>query len=333
MSVSLNYVGNHGVHEVVQNPSLNSFCGQTCLTALNNGNPPTVNRFADLPAAQPDQRFANVSEISTVGVSNYNGVTASFTRRSTSLTVQASYTYSHSLDEISNGGILQFGQNTNFSPINAIDPFNLRSNYGNSDYDTRHYFSVNYVYSVPHKFGPAAAFDGWTISGTAFARSGLPFTVVDGNAFAILQGTNYGFPNLTSVSIPAGVVGSSRHSCSEGAADPNTPCLQSANFAPAVTGFGAQRRNQFFGPAYFNTDLAITKNFKVPHWEGATLGVGAQFFNILNHPHFDQPNADISSPQFGTITNSVSSPTSIFGSFLGADASPRLIQLHAKLTF
>jgi hypothetical protein len=333
MSFSINYVGNHGVHEVVQNPSLNAFCDQACLTALNNGNPPTVTRFADLPVAQPDQRFSNVTEIGSVGVSNYNGVTGSFTRRSASLTLQANYTYSHSLDEISNGGVLQFGNNTNFSPINAIDPFNLRSSYGNSDYDTRHYLSLNYVYSVPHKFGPAAAFAGWTISGAAFARSGVPFTVVDGNAFAILQGTNYGFPNVTSVSIPAGITGNGGHTCSSGAADPAKPCLNLANFAPAVTGFGTQRRNQFTGPTYFNTDLALTKSFNIPRWEGATLGLGAQFFNILNHPHFDQPNADISSPQFGTITSSVSSPTSIFGSFLGADASPRLIQLHAKITF
>jgi hypothetical protein len=63
------------------------------------------------------------------------------------------------------------------------------------------------------------------------------------------------------------------------------------------------------------------------------LGVGAQFFNVLNHPHFDQPDADIASPTFGSIINPVSSPTSIFGSFLGADASPRLIQLHASITF
>jgi hypothetical protein len=77
----------------------------------------------------------------------------------------------------------------------------------------------------------------------------------------------------------------------------------------------------------------VTKSFKIPRWEVATFGLGAQFFNILNHPHFDQPNADISSAQFGTITSPVSSPTSIFGSFLGADASPRLIQLHAKITF
>jgi hypothetical protein len=292
-----------------------------------------VDQFGDLPVTQPDQRFSNVTEISTVGGSNYNGLTASLTRRTSTLTVQANYTWSHSLDEISNGGILQFGANTNFSPINAIDPFNLRSNYGNSDYDTRHYFSLNYVYTVPHKFGPAAAFAGWTISGAAFARSGLPFMVVDSNAFGILQGTNYGFPNISSVSIPAGIVGNGSHSCSGSAVNPNTPCLDLANFAPAVSGFGTQRRNQFTGPTYFNTDLAVTKSFKIPRWEGASFALGAQFFNILNHAHFDQPNADIASAQFGTITNPVSSPTSIFGSFLGADASPRLIQLHAKITF
>src|SRR5689334_10447254 len=315
-SLSLNYVGNHGIHETVQNPSLNAF-----------------GAFGDLPLNPADQRFSTVTQISSSAVSNYNGVTASLVHRSTNLTVQANYTWSHALDEISNGGILQFGQNTNFSPINAFDPFNLRSNYGNSDYDTRQYFSLNYVYNVPHKFGPSALLGGWVLSGTAFARAGLPFTVVDSNAFGILQGFNYGFTNITSVSVPANFSGAGGQTCTSNAANPATPCLLASNFSPAVNGFGNQRRNQFTGPSYFNTDLSITKNFKIPHWEGASLGVGAQFFNILNHPHFDQPDADIASPTFGSVINPVSSPTSIFGSFLGADASPRLIQLHASITF
>jgi Carboxypeptidase regulatory-like domain/TonB dependent receptor len=329
MKVSLNYVGNHGIHEVVQNPGLNAFCDANCQGQLGT----TTGHFGDLPTNAIDPRFSTVTEIGSLGVSNYNGVTASITRRSTNLTVQANYTWSHALDEISNGGILQFGQNTNFSPLNPFDPFNLRSNYGNSDYDTRHYFSLNYVYNVPKKFGPSALFGGWVVSGTAFARSGLPFTAVDSSAFGILQGFNYGFTNITSVSVPANFFGNGGHTCSSAAADPATPCLLASSFSPAVNGFGQQRRNQFTGPTYFNTDLSITKNFTIPRWEGAKLGVGAQFFNILNHPHFDQPDADIASPTFGSVINPVSSPTSIFGSFLGADASPRLIQLHASITF
>jgi hypothetical protein len=71
----------------------------------------------------------------------------------------------------------------------------------------------------------------------------------------------------------------------------------------------------------------------MPHWETAKLKVGAQFFNLFNHPNFGQPYNDVASPGLGTITSTVSTPTSILGSFLGGDASPRLIQLMAKFDF
>jgi hypothetical protein len=65
----------------------------------------------------------------------------------------------------------------------------------------------------------------------------------------------------------------------------------------------------------------------------AKLRVGAQFFNLFNHPNFAQPANDVSSGTLGTITSAVSTPTSILGSFLGGCASPRLIQLMAKFNF
>jgi len=71
----------------------------------------------------------------------------------------------------------------------------------------------------------------------------------------------------------------------------------------------------------------------IPHWEQGKLGIGFQFFNILNHPNFDQPTRDIANPYFGSITRALSTPTSILGSFLGGDASPRLIQLSMKFNF
>jgi hypothetical protein len=83
-------------------------------------------------------------------------------------------------------------------------------------------------------------------------------------------------------------------------------------------------------------------HYAVSHFDdvytGPTLGErqiwgwGA-FFNLFNHPNFDQPGADIASPTFGTITSTVNTPTSILGSFLGGDASPRQIQLKGSLTF
>ena len=314
-TLSLNYMGNHGVHEAVQNAGLNAF------------------GFGTLPVAPIDQRFGTVIEVGTNGVSNYNGLSMSLRHQFSSLQVQANYTWSHALDEISNAGFLQYNFGTNISVLSPQNPFNLRGfNYGNADYDTRHYFSLNYVWQVPHFWGPKPVFAGWLVSGTIFARSGLPFTVIDGNATSNLASNNYGGAlNGTGAFVFANYLGGAPASCSSDAVD--TPCLTSSMFSSATSGFGAQRRNQFYGPKFFDTDLTVMKNFNIPRWESAKFGTGVQFFNLFNHPNFDQPIGDIANPQFGSIVSTVSTPTSILGSFLGGDASPRLIQLKANLTF
>jgi len=58
-----------------------------------------------------------------------------------------------------------------------------------------------------------------------------------------------------------------------------------------------------------------------------------QFCKLLNHPNFDQTDANISSSMFGQIINTLSVPTSILGPFLGGDASRRSIQLKASFRF
>jgi hypothetical protein len=278
-----------------------------------------------------------INEIRTDAVSNYNGLTLSLSRRFSSLQLQANYTWSHALDEISNGGFLPFNFNTNASVLNPQDPFNLRAyNYGNADYDVRHYFSLNYVYNLPFKKSGVLGFlNDWTISGTLFTRTGYPFTAIDSAAFGILSGQNYANTPASAPSIFANQLAGGTFNCDPGSGVNvgSAPCFNTSAFAPTTTTFGFQRRNQLYGPHYFNTDLAIMKNFGIPRWESAKFSVGAQFFNILNHPNFDQPLQDVNDPQFGTVISTVGTPTSILGSFLGGDSSPRLIQLHAKFTF
>jgi len=147
--------------------------------------------------------------------------------------------------------------------------------------------------------------------------------VTDGNTYC----SQCGYGSL----FPANYLGGAPSSCGSGAV--NTPCLTTTMFSPATDGFGSQRRNQFYGPKYFDTDFTVMKNFKIPRWESGKLGIGVQFFNLFNHPNFDQPVGDVANPQFGSIITTVSTPTSILGSFLGGDASPRLIQIKAALTF
>jgi|HubBroStandDraft_5_1064220.scaffolds.fasta_scaffold06111_4 hypothetical protein len=338
-SFTLNYVGNHGYHETVNNQAVNGYC------------PPSAcpNGFVGLPSAPIDPRFNSVDQIQSIGISSYNGLTASVQHRfSYGLQLQGNFTWSHALDEISNGGFLPFSDDTNTSPEFPIDPNNIRRMYGNADYDTRKYFSLSYVYEVPFRFGPRPLMQGWQLSGTAFARSGLPYTVVD-NATVnnVLASTGYGNADT----MFAGYNGAAQAGCGVGAASSTnggarTPCLNAADFSPVIQasgatsnapifGFGNQGRNQFFGPHYFDTDFTVMKYTGIPHWESAKLGIGFQFFNLLNHPNFDQPVRDISngSGQFGQILRMVNTPTSILGSFLGGDAAPRLIQLSAKLNF
>jgi Carboxypeptidase regulatory-like domain len=344
MSFSLNYVGNHGSYLAILNPGLNTFCNTpvtplpynpalagagACTAALG------IASFAGLPTTPTDPRFSTVVEASSPGVSNYNGLTVEFMRHVTnSLQVQASYTWSHALDDVSNGGFLPFNFDTNTSVLSPQDPFNFRRyNYGNADYDARHQFNLTYVYNTPNLHGWQGALLDWTISGTIFARSGIPFTAIDGAATGALG--SYGYGPATGLELFANsFVGPL--SCSSSAT--TTPCMTSSEFSsPIIPGgiasFGNERRNQIYGPVFFDTDLSLMKTFHLPHWEGAQFQIGAQAFNLFNHPNFDQPVDDVSNPSFGSIIRTVGPITSIFGSFLGGDASPRAVQIRAQLQF
>ena len=334
-SFSLNYVGNHGWHEASWNGGLNAFCDATCGASGGLSVP-----FANLPLAARDPRFSSVVEAQSNAISNYNGLTVSLTRRFASLQVQANYTWSHALDEISNAGFLPFNFNTNTSILNPENPFNIRGNYGNADYDVRHNLNMNYVWTTPHVRGALGVLADWTISGTVYYRTGYPLTVVDSGATSTLNGFNYFTGAGTGVAGPqifANYLGGASPGCTRAAVAPAAgtahPCLAPPDFTPATTGYGLQHRNQFFGPRYFDTDITVMKNFPIPKWESAKLGIGLQAFNVLNHVNFDQPVNDIASSNFGTIINTVSTPTSIVGSFLGGDASPRMLQIKAQLTW
>jgi hypothetical protein len=344
MSVSIGYVGNHGIFEPYVNGGQNAYCNSpaTPLTNFPTATPctgssvsalgVTTATFAGLPALPLDQRFGTIYEVESGAVSNYNGLTASLTRRFSQVQVQLNYSWSHALDEISNGGFLPFNLSTNWSVLGPQNPFNLRQyDYGNADYDTRHVLSANYVWSVPHYKGWVGRLTDWTLSGTLFYRTGLPFTVVDPTDFGVLNAYNYNVIGGSAPTLFANYPAGTPVSCSRSAAI--TPCFTASMFSPATSGFGVQRRNQFYGPNYFDTDFTAMKNFKLPISEASVFSVGLQFFNLFNHANFDQPNQYLGSPTFGLITHALGPPTTMFGSFLGGDASPRIVQIKAQFSF
>ena len=256
----------------------------------------------------------------------------SFLRRMSAFQFQLNYTWSHALDYVSNAGrgITPFNFNTNTSITARAKPLRCPSEHVWQcrlrhspllQRKLRVYDAEEHVQQLPGKF-----LGDWTVAGTIFARTGLPFTVVDSGTGGVFASYGYGGANLNGV-IFADQTGGNGLQCGSQFANPTNGSLAlTSNFAASVTGFGNQRRNQVFGPHFFDTDLTISKAFPIPHWESGRILVGVSAFNLFNHPNFDQPSGDVVDPNFGNIVSTVNGPTSIYGSFLGADSSPRLIQ-------
>jgi len=110
----------------------------------------------------------------------------------------------------------------------------------------------------------------------------------------------------------------------------NVACFTTSSFA-TPTDFNANARNAFRGPGYFNTDLTIRKSFRMTERFKFTLG--GNFFNVLNHPNFQNPvNNDLSSA-FGQITGMAVSPTTPYGAFAAAAEGMRILQVFGKINF
>ena len=331
----VNYVGNHGARISYFNSFPNGYDAFGLYEGTVQGAPPAPN-------------YGTVTEYKSGAISSYNGLTFSLRKQfSNWISAHLNYTWSHNIDETSNGGLFQYGFEGNNTILGQISPTSLRTdNYGNSDYDVRHLFNADFVINPTfHKTGAMKWLtEGWQFSGKTFWRTGLPYSIVDGN----LGGTVI---NAAEV-IPATIIGNAQtSSCGAGNAsfngELNPGCLSPAGVLdvndPSWAGnpYSTQRRNQYRGPHYFDMDLNLFKNFKIA--ERFNFAIGAQAFNAFNHPNFGLPNstyfssftgaAPIPDPTFGTISTMQATPTSPYGNFLGFDSSPRVMQLSAKLVF
>jgi len=323
---SANYVGNHGTNIFMNVTGMNTYC-KVC------GKPGAPANFGDLPNSAPDARFASVRQYQNGGISNYDGLTLNVTRRfSKGFQGTFNYTYSHSLDDVSNGGLLPYSTNTGGDSITQqMDPHNINKNYGNSDYDFRHYISANFYYALPFKAENKALnilVNGWNTGGTIFFRTGQPFTVYNSDI-------NAGdFGNRTYLTrVIADYLGGSRTCSGPAGAGGSGNCLPTATFADPTTqsDFGNVARNFFRGPGYFDMDFLLFKDFHIKEQMMFTLGATA--YNVLNHANFANPINNAALGAFGNIQSTVTQPNSPYGNFQGANASARILQLMVKFKF
>jgi len=349
----VDYVGTRGLHEPYQ-------------VQLNGYQNVCSGCFSPFPFQRPlDQRFGNVTEFQTGAKSNYNGLQTAYTQQWNSLTLRANYTFSHCLDEVSNGGLLAFSTQGLESPL----PGELSRQYASCDYDVRHNISAFGMYQVPFHSDNALLrqiFGGWSFSETAFLHSGLPFSVLSqaysANGNGVFQASNpaqtiqFAVPNYANrvpevplyrkTPYPGVTVTGTKQWLNPDAfvsvVDPTTGACYTGDLGvqndnPKICQFGNSGRNFVRGPHFTYSDIYITKIFSMK--AGVTFRLSGQFFNAFNHPNFALPSTVQAGvpgsvpARFGTLQSVTSPPTGLLGVGLGGDSSPRMIAFQGRIEF
>jgi hypothetical protein len=301
----LGYVGATGrklilLHDINQ-PALNA--------AGSNVDPYTQQTSRPYAAAFPV--YGAINEAASVGDSNYNSLQAVLRIQSWhGLSGQASYTWSHSLDE-----------GTQWRNVLPQDSTNIRGDYGNSDYDVKNTFSTYINYQVPgSSTGPHWLTHGWQLNSLISLHGGEPFSV---NSSSDNSGTGEGFQRATQlVSDPyAGV--------SHKFANQQVTWINPAAFADGPTGtfVGTSRRNQLFGPGFEDVDFSVFKTGNIG--ERVKVQIRVETFNIFNRKNFAPPSNTVGSG-LGIISDTI-------GDYNGAPGigpgEPFNTQLGAKIIF
>ena len=184
--------------------------------------------------------FGAMTDIFSGISSNYNALAVRVNKRfSQNFQINYNYTWSHSLD---------FGQNgSTFSDTNdLLDPFNIRNEYGNSNFDIRQRSVLTAILGTPWKKEGALGYlaNGWQIAPVYQAQSGLPYSLV------------------TSGSAPSAVSGG-------------------INGSGGRSGIDVIGRNTFRNPRTQVVDLRISKKFTFAERYSAELS--GQAYNLFNH--------------------------------------------------
>jgi hypothetical protein len=309
--------------------------------------------FAPYPYLKPpDPRFGDVTQFMSNGTSRYNGLQLTLQRRpSAGLSWIVNYTWSHSQDEVSNGGFLPFAAGALLSPL----PGELARNFGNADYDIRHNLTASYTYELPVRASRpwvAALANGWQLSETFFWHTGVPFTVQSAPYTADSKGIiNGGGPQFASLApgmplynttpipgvTPPGAVQWLNPDAFVSSVDPITGACRGGD-SPATCQFGTLGRNTVRGPQFVWSDIYVTK--QIASAKRMTVRAEFQVFNLFNNANFALPTSTAGIPGqpstqtgFGALVSMTSPPTGLLGVGLGGDNSPRMMAVQLKVAF
>ncbi|HXB21571.1 MAG TPA: TonB-dependent receptor, partial [Candidatus Solibacter sp.] len=276
-----------------------------------------------------------VNQFESSASSSYNSVQASLRVRNWHrLTSTLNYTWSHSIDNASDGQ--DYVPNAT-QPDNSFRPDRERAS---SNFDMRQHLSWTFNYQLPDSQHLHWLSSGWSMDGVLALSAGQPFNVnylFEGDFNH--SGEFFGRPDL--VGNP--FVGTRGAGQFLNLAAFRVPCTTDA--LGNCTGnqhFGNLGRNAFVGPSYKNFDFSLVKNNKLT--ERMKMQLRVDVFNLLNHPNLANPlwpNFGVDFLQNGISTTGTgkgflpltTTPDVGTGNpFLGGGGS-RNVQLAVRLSF
>jgi hypothetical protein len=293
----------------------------------------TGTRGRRLLRSESQPSFGDVYEMARMATngasSDYNGLQVQFRRRlSSSLQMQVSYTWAHSIDSSSN----DMGSGGGFGSLFG------GGQRGSSDYDIRHNLNFSGSYRV---YSPARGVFGallgeWYLDWVVASRTGLPFDVQGltsetssndsstprnfrGGVFAQVRPNYMGLPVWIS--------------------DANAPGGRRLNAdafeTPDGYAQGTLGRNALRGFGTFQADVALRRQFSIS--ERCRLSLSAQAFNVFNNPNFANPSpnegANLASPNFGVMTRMLNQSFGGGGGSPYRSGGPRSVELVLRLQF
>lgn len=179
LSVSLGYLGVHGVH-LQRTRDINAPPTEvpTNITVVGTGQVLTYNK---LTGTRPFTGFGRIFEFESNANSSYNGMILQVNKHfSRNLQMSGSYTWSHVIDDTPDATAVVPG--TDDAKL-VYDPNNIRLDRGNGNDDVRHRFilsgvwELNYTQGIQNRVLKTLA-EGWQITGIFNAQSGEPYTAL-----------------------------------------------------------------------------------------------------------------------------------------------------------
>jgi hypothetical protein len=293
-TAEVSYVGNQARDLSNYNSSvgnLNTLPYGTLFQPANIGLFGTTGNVQNTPnqvPLTPYNLYGSINEIGHFEYSNYNSMQASWNKQSGHFNFLTNYTFSKALGIRGENGTSGVGDATNIS-----------NDYGVLPNDRTHLFNAAYSYqegSVVHGNKFLGGFlNGWQVSGITQFQSGIPLQANNASNFGLggsyLPGAT--LPNGVSVA-GVGITNELTTGSNNIEAQPILTCDPRNNLGPnqfingaCFTAPSPGHNGSFImpyvkGPAFFDSDLSLFKNFQMSESKKVQFRFSA--YNFLNHP-------------------------------------------------